>query len=157
MGMLLWLACGSGGDACGGQGSDVVICRYNSPPEVVILAPADGAQTGAEVAAEAVVADDQSEPPELLLRWSSDVDGALEESTADAEGRVAAALILIEIGDDMARFGRAQSLACWAALSPGNNESAGKRKSGRTGHGNSGIRFILCECANAARMTFSAP
>ena len=92
--MLLWLACGSGGDACGGQGSDVAICRYNSPPEVVILAPADGAQTGAEAAAEAVVADDQSEPPELLLRWSSDVDGALEESTADAEGRVAAALIL---------------------------------------------------------------
>ena len=68
---------------------------------------------------------------------------------------IAAALIVIEIGDDMARFGRAQSLACWAALSPGNNESAGKRKSGRTGHGNSVIRFILCECANAARMTKS--
>ncbi len=41
---------------------------------------------------------------------------------------IAAALILIEIGDDMARFGRPDSLACWAALSPGNNESAGKRK-----------------------------
>jgi transposase len=68
---------------------------------------------------------------------------------------IAAALILVEIGDDMARFGRARSLACWAALSPGNNESAGKRKSGRTGHGNSTIRFILCECANAARMTKS--
>ncbi|MDP1647767.1 MAG: IS110 family transposase [Rubrivivax sp.] len=68
---------------------------------------------------------------------------------------IAAALILIEIGDDMTRFGRAQSLACWAALSPGNNESAGKRKSGRTGHGNSVIRSILCECANAARMTKS--
>lgn len=68
---------------------------------------------------------------------------------------VAAALILIEIGDDMARFGRAQSLACWAALSPGNDESAGKRKSGRTAHGNSVIRCILCECANAARMTKS--
>jgi transposase len=68
---------------------------------------------------------------------------------------IAAALILIEIGDDMTRFGRAQSLACWAALSPGNNESAGKRKSGRTAHGNSVIRSILCECANAARMTRS--
>ena len=68
---------------------------------------------------------------------------------------IAAALILIEIGDDMARFGRAESLACWAALSPGNNESAGKRKSGRTGHGNSVIRSILCECANAARSTKS--
>ena len=69
--------------------------------------------------------------------------------------QIAAALILIEIGDDMTRFGRAQSLACWAALSPGNDESAGKRKSGRTAHGNSVIRCILCECANAARMTKS--
>ena len=69
--------------------------------------------------------------------------------------RIAAALILIEIGEDMTRFGSPRSLACWAALSPGNNESAGKRKSGRTGHGNSIIRFILCECANAARMTKS--
>ncbi len=68
---------------------------------------------------------------------------------------IAAALILIEIGDDMTRFGRAQSLACWAALSPGNNESAGKRKSTRTGHGNSVIRSVLCECANAARSTKS--
>ena len=69
--------------------------------------------------------------------------------------RIAAALILIEIGEDMTRFGSPRSLACWAALSPGNNESAGKRKSGRTGHGNSIVRFILCECANAARMTKS--
>jgi transposase len=69
--------------------------------------------------------------------------------------QIAAALILIEIGDDMARFGCAERLACWAALSPGNNESAGKRKSGRTRHANSTIRYILCECANAARMTKS--
>lgn len=67
----------------------------------------------------------------------------------------ASALILIEIGDDMTRFGSPASLACWAALSPGNNESAGKRKSGRTRHGNNTIRYILCECANAARMTKS--
>jgi transposase len=69
--------------------------------------------------------------------------------------QIAAALILIEVGDDMGRFGCAKRLASWAALSPGNNESAGKRKSGRTRHGNSIIRFILCECANAARMTKS--
>jgi len=68
---------------------------------------------------------------------------------------VAAALILIEIGDDMARVGSPARLVCWAALSPGNNESAGKRKSGRTRQGNHVIRYILCECANAARMTKS--
>jgi transposase len=69
--------------------------------------------------------------------------------------QIAAALILIEIGVDMQHFGKASTLAHWAALSPGNNESAGKRKSGRTGHGNSVIRQILCECANAARSTKS--
>jgi transposase len=69
---------------------------------------------------------------------------------------LAAALILIEIGDDMGRFGCAERLAAWAALCPGNNESAGKRKSGRTRKGNAIIRFILCECANAARMTKSS-
>ena len=69
---------------------------------------------------------------------------------------IAAALILIEIGDDMGRFGCAERLAAWAALCPGNNESAGKRKSGRTRKGNAIVRFILCECANAARMTKSS-
>jgi transposase len=69
---------------------------------------------------------------------------------------IGAALILIEIGDDMGRFGCAERLASWAALCPGNNESAGKRKSGKTRHGNAVIRYILCECANAARMTKSS-
>jgi transposase len=70
--------------------------------------------------------------------------------------QIAAALIIVEIGDDMARFGSPERLACWAALSPGNHESAGKRKSGRTRKGNNVIRYILCECANAARMTKSS-
>jgi transposase len=70
--------------------------------------------------------------------------------------QIASALILIEIGDDMTRFGCADRLAAWAALCPGNNESAGKRKSGRTRKGNGVIRYILCECANAARMTKSS-
>ncbi len=65
--------------------------------------------------------------------------------------QVAAALIFIETGDDMSRFGSPQRLVCWAALSPGKHETAGKRKSGRTRHGNNVIRYILCECANAAR------
>jgi transposase len=67
----------------------------------------------------------------------------------------ASAMILIEIGDDMSRFGDADRLASWAGLCPGNNESAGKRKTGKTRKGNAIIRYILCECANAARMTKS--
>lgn len=70
--------------------------------------------------------------------------------------QIASALILIEIGDDMTRFGSADRLAAWAALCPGNNESAGKRKSGRVRKGNAIIRYVLCECANAARMTKSS-
>lgn len=69
---------------------------------------------------------------------------------------IASAMILIEIGDDMSRFGDPDSLASWAALCPGNNESAGKRKSGKTRKGNAIIRYILCECANAARNTKSS-
>jgi transposase len=63
---------------------------------------------------------------------------------------------LTEIGDAMTRFGAPDRLAAWAALCPGNNESAGKRKSGKTRKGNAIIRYILCECANAARMTKSS-
>jgi transposase len=69
---------------------------------------------------------------------------------------IASAMILIEIGDDMSQFGDADRLASWAALCPGNNESAGKRKSGKTRKGNAIVRYILCECANAARNTKSS-
>jgi transposase len=68
---------------------------------------------------------------------------------------LSAALILIEIGDDMTRFGSADRLASWAALCPGNHESAGKRKSGKMRHGNPIVRYLLCEAANAARRTKS--
>ncbi|MCY0855055.1 transposase [Cupriavidus sp. D39] len=70
--------------------------------------------------------------------------------------QIASALILIEIGDDMTRFGSADRIAAWAALCPGNNESAGKRKSARIGKGNSVIRYIMCECANSAWKTKSS-
>jgi transposase len=101
---------------------------------------------------------------EALERQLADIDAYLMDAmqpyswahgllqTIPGIDEIAAALILIEIGDDMARFGSAERLACWAALSPGNHESAGKRKSGRTRHGNNAVRYILCECANAARM-----
>lgn len=70
--------------------------------------------------------------------------------------QIASALILIEIGGDMTRFGSPNRLAAWAALCPGNNESAGKRKSGRIGQGSSIIRYIMCECANSAWKTKSS-
>jgi transposase len=69
--------------------------------------------------------------------------------------KISAAMILIEISDDLTRFGTADRLASWAGLCPGNHESAGKRKSGKTRHGNPIVRYLLCEVANAARRTKS--
>jgi transposase len=69
---------------------------------------------------------------------------------------IGAAMILVEIGDDLARFGSADRFASWAALCPGNNESAGKRKSGKTRKGNTMVRSLLCEAANGAIRTLSA-
>jgi transposase len=66
-----------------------------------------------------------------------------------------AAMLLAEIGTDMNRFGSRERLSSWAGMCPGNNESAGKKKSGRIRKGNRYVRQLLCEAANSARMTKS--
>lgn len=55
--------------------------------------------------------------------------------------------ILAELGDDMSAFPDARHAASWAGLVPGSFESAGKRKSSRTRHGNSHLRRALCQSA----------
>ena len=66
-----------------------------------------------------------------------------------------AAMLLVEIGTDMEVFGSAERLASWVGICPGNNESAGKRKSGRVRKGNPYVRRLLCEFAHAASRTTS--
>jgi hypothetical protein len=56
---------------------------------------------------------------------------------------------------DMTIFASADRLASWVGICPGNNESAGKRKSGRIRQGNPYVRRLLCEFAHAARRTAS--
>ena len=68
---------------------------------------------------------------------------------------IGAAMLLIEIGTDMDAFGSADRLASWVGICPGNNESAGKRKSGRVRKGNLYVRRLLCEFAHAASRTTS--
>lgn len=59
----------------------------------------------------------------------------------------AASAILAEIGTDMSAFPDSQHICSWAGLSPGNNESAGKRKSTHINKGNPYLKSMLCEVA----------
>ena len=68
----------------------------------------------------------------------------------DVIDQIGAAMLLVEIGTDMAVFGSAERLASWVGICPGNHESAGKRKSGKTRKGNAWVRRLLCEFAQAA-------
>ena len=56
--------------------------------------------------------------------------------TIPGVGRRTAEILLAEIGADRGRFPTAAHLASWAGMCPGNNESAGKRKTGKTRKGN---------------------
>jgi len=58
--------------------------------------------------------------------------------------------IIAEIGTDMSQFPTSEQLCSWAAICPGNNESGGKRKSGRTRNGNVWLKTTLVEAAWAA-------
>jgi len=64
-----------------------------------------------------------------------------------------AEVIVSEIGNDMSRFPTADHLAAWAGVAPGNNESAGKRYSGTTRHGDRALTSALVQAAHAAART----
>ena len=65
--------------------------------------------------------------------------------------RLSATAILAEIGRDMSRFPTAGHLVAWAGLCPGQNESAGKRKSARLRRGAPWLKTMLVQCAWAAK------
>lgn len=65
-------------------------------------------------------------------------------------GRWSAEVMVAEMGTDMRRFPTAGHLASWAGMCPGNDQSAGKRRSGRTRRGSPWLRATLTEAAYAA-------
>jgi transposase len=65
-------------------------------------------------------------------------------------GQATAEIIVAEIGTDMTKFPTAGHLASWAGLCPGNDQSAGKRRSGRTTKGSQWLRAALVQVAWAA-------
>jgi transposase len=68
-------------------------------------------------------------------------------------GRQTAEVLLAEMGWDMSRFPSDKSLASWAGMCPGNNESAGKRRNGKTRKGSRWLRHALIEAAHGAAHT----
>jgi len=90
------------------------------------------------------------EVEESLRPFEEDVD--LLDSIPGAGSRTAE-VPLAEIGWDMSRFPGGRHLASWAGMCPGNNESAGKRRNGKTRKGGRWLRHALIEAAHGAART----
>ena len=93
------------------------------------------------------IAECEAEIEEMCRPFDREIDLL---DTVTGVGKRAAQDAIAEIGVDMSRFPSHKHLCSWARICPGNNESAGKRKSGRTGNGNKWLKSILVECAHAA-------
>lgn len=95
---------------------------------------------------------------EAITRVSQEIEERLRPfeqdlarlDTIPGVSRYTAEVLLAEMGSDMSRFPSDKELASWAGMCPGNCESAGKRRSGKTRQGNGWLRQALVEAAHGA-------
>jgi transposase len=99
---------------------------------------------------EALIAEFSKRIMEKLAPFAQEVE--LLKTIPGIQERTAQVL-LAEIGPELKSFPTAAQLASWAGVCPGNNESAGKRRSGRTRKGNQWLRSALIQMAWAASRT----
>jgi transposase len=87
----------------------------------------------------------------LIVQYCDEEYRKIEEALVAIPGigKRSAQQIIAETGIDMSRFPSANHLCSWAGICPGNNESAGKRKTGKTNHGNHILKSTLVECAQS--------
>ena len=95
---------------------------------------------------------------ESLISSDPDYDKAIQLlTTIPGVKRDSAITIISEIGIDMSQFCNSKRLCCWAGLTPGNNESAGKKKSVRITRAGIYLKPALVQCAHAAVKSDKSP
>ena len=93
----------------------------------------------------------------LVQEYMAEYEAAIEAiDEIPGIARRSAEVILAEIGLDMSRFPSAAHLCSWAGVCPGNYQSAGRRKHGKTTKGNKALKTILTQCAKSAKTVKSS-